>query len=108
MTTGGASFDETGKHLERLARELLRAVEAQDLDLIESLDWQMRNQAVALMAQMPGTEEADNPGLEAIRKAMDALEMASERLDYIKENQLKEAVRRSRVRLVYDRNKAPQ
>ena len=75
------SFDAAGKKLEEMARALLKAVEEQDLDRIEKIDWQMRNQAVALMAQMPGTEEASNPGLEAMRKTMGALEMAAERLD---------------------------
>lgn len=104
MTEEDFSFDAAGKKLEELARALLKAVEEQDLDRIEKIDWQMRNQAVALMAQMPGTEEAANPGLEAMRKAMDALEMAAERLDYIKEKQIKDTVKRNRLRLVYDRN----
>lgn len=105
MTEEDCTLDQAGQKLEELARALLKAVEAQDLDQIERVDWLMRNQALALMAQMPGTEDAANPGLEAMRKAMDALEMAAERLDYIKEKQIKDSVRKNRVRLAYDSGK---
>lgn len=105
MTEDNGDFGSAGQKLQDLAAQLMQAVEAEDLDAIERLDWEIRNTAVALMALMPKVSTEARPGLQAMQQAIQALEQAAENLDGERAERLRQTLAQQKIRLVYDRSR---